>query len=184
MFSKHFSLIAVLILFAALTRIIPHYPNFTAVGAMALFGAAHLKNKWQAFLLPLVVLYLSDLFINNVIYAEYYNNFVWKISPFVYVAFLLILGIGYLLRGRISIGSVVGAGLGSSVIFFLFTNAASWIIDPMYTKDITGLFTAYAAGLPFFWGTLAGDLFYCGVLFGGYAWFTQRYPQWSLAAAK
>lgn len=184
MFSKHFSLIAVLILFAALTRIIPHYPNFTAMGAMALFGAAHLKNKWQALLLPLAAMYLSDLFINNVIYAEYYNNFVWKISPFVYVAFLLILGVGFFLRGRIRTGTVVGASLGSSVIFFLLTNAASWQIDPMYSKDLSGLFTAYAAGLPYFWSTVAGDLFYCGVLFGGYAWLTQRFPEWGLAISK
>lgn len=184
MFSKHFSLIAVLILFAALTRILPHYPNFTAVGAMALFGAAHLKNKWQAFLLPLVVMYISDLFINNVIYAEYYNNFVWKISPFVYLAFILIMGIGFLLRGRVKTEAVIGASLGSSVIFFLLTNAASWQLDPMYSKDLTGLLAAYGAGLPFFWSTMIGDLFYCGVLFGGYAWITQRYPEWGLAVSK
>ncbi|MEL6971044.1 MAG: DUF6580 family putative transport protein [Bacteroidota bacterium] len=181
LFSKHFTLIAVLILFAALTRIIPHYPNFTAMGAMALFGAAHLKNKWQVFLLLLGAMYLSDLFINNVIYAEYYNGFVWKISPFVYLAFLLIIGIGYLLRGRVNVQNVVGASLSSSLVFFLLTNAATWQVDPVYTKDFAGLMTAYVAGLPFFWGTLAGDLFYCGVLFGGYAWFTQRYPQWGVA---
>jgi hypothetical protein len=180
MSSKHYSFLAVLVLFTVLSRIIPHPPNFTAVGAVALFGAAQLKHKWQAFLLPLVALYISDLFINNVIYAEYYNNFVWKISPFVYVAFLLIMGIGWLLRGRVKIGSVLGASLSASVIFFLLTNAASWQVDPMYTKDISGLLTAYVAGLPFFWSTVAGDLFYCGVLFGGYAWLAQQYPALSL----
>ncbi len=180
LFSKHFTLMAVLILFAALTRILPHYPNFTAVGAMALFGAAHLKHKWQAFLIPLGAMYLSDLFINNIIYAEFYNGFVWKISPFVYLAFLLILGIGYLLRDRVNVKNVIAASLSSSVIFFLLTNAVSWQVDPIYTKDFAGLMTAYA-GIPYFWSTLAGDLFYCGVLFGGYAWFTQRYPQWGVA---
>lgn len=177
--SKNLILASILVLFAVLSRIIPHYPNFTALGAVALFGAAQLKDKWQAILVPLLALYLSDLFINNIIYADYYSNFVWKISPFVYVAFLGIMGIGWWLRGRINTTSVVSASLSASIIFFLLTNAASWQVSPLYTKDLTGFIAAIVAGIPFFWSTVAGDLFYCGVLFGAYAWFTQRYPAYA-----
>lgn len=174
--SKSLILAIVLVLFAVLSRIIPHYPNFTALGAVALFGASQLKDKWQALLIPVVALYLSDLFINNIIYADYYNNFVWKISPFVYIAFAMIMGIGWWLRGRVKTGNVIKASLTASIVFFLLTNAASWQVSPLYTKDFTGFVAAIVAGIPFFWSTVAGDLFYCGVIFGAYAWFRQQYP--------
>ena len=38
----------------------------------------------------------------------------------------------------------------------------------MYPKTVEGLMTCYAAGIPFFWNTVAGDLFYVAVLFGAY----------------
>ena len=117
--SKSLVLAIVLILFAVLSRIIPHYPNFTALGAVALFGASQLKDKWQALLVPIIALYLSDLFINNIVYADYYESFVWKISPFVYIAFAMILGIGLWLRGRVNAGNVITASLTASILFFL-----------------------------------------------------------------
>ena len=43
-----------LIVFAGLTRLLPHPPNFTALGAMGLFGAAYLDRRVMAFAVPLV----------------------------------------------------------------------------------------------------------------------------------
>lgn len=168
----------VLVAFAVLSRILPHPPNFTAIGAIALFGAAQLKSNWKAIAIPFFALFLSDLFINNVVYANYYDHFTWQISPFVYIAFALILALGFLgLRGNVKTGIIIGSSLIASVIFFLFTNAMSWQLDPMYTKDFSGLITSYVAGIPFFFNTVAGDLFYCGVLFGSYAWIKENYLQ-------
>ena len=167
----------VMILAAAVTRLIPHWPNFTAVGAMALFGAAYLPKRWMAFVVPFATLYLSDLIINNILYAGYYDHFVWRISPFVYLAFGLIILIGYLLRDRVSTGRVFGASITASTLFFLLTNFAVWLGSPVFPQNAAGLLGAYEAGLPFFWSTLAGDLFYSAVLFGGFAWLSQRLPQ-------
>jgi hypothetical protein len=50
-----------MVLLAALARLVPHPPNFTPVGAVALFAAAHFKRTWAAFLVPLLALLLSDL---------------------------------------------------------------------------------------------------------------------------
>ena len=36
-----------LILIAAFSRIIPHYPNFTPLCAIALFGAKYFRNKFE-----------------------------------------------------------------------------------------------------------------------------------------
>jgi hypothetical protein len=35
--------------------------NFTPIGAMALFGGCYFENRWKAFLVPLLTLWLSDL---------------------------------------------------------------------------------------------------------------------------
>jgi formate-dependent nitrite reductase membrane component NrfD len=48
----------------------------------------------------------------------------------------------------------------------LVTNFASWLNNPMYTQNFSGLLTSYIAGIPFFRNTLLGDLFYLSVLFG------------------
>ena len=54
--------VGVAILLISLTRLAPHAPNFTAIGAMAIFGGATLKNKWMAFSIP-VIWYVVDRFI-------------------------------------------------------------------------------------------------------------------------
>ena len=125
---------------------------------------------------PSLALYLSDLVINNVIYGGYYNSFVWQFSTFSYLGFGLIILLGFWLRNKVKVGNtVIGASLAASVLFFLVTNFGSWLANPLYTKDLAGLLTAYGAGIPFFWNTLAGDLFFSGVLFGSYAVLSRQY---------
>lgn len=50
-----------MVLVAALARLIPHPPNFTPIAAMALFGTAHFKSRWAAFLVPLLAMLVSDV---------------------------------------------------------------------------------------------------------------------------
>lgn len=167
---SQFIFLSGLILLAALCRLIPHWPNFTPIGAMALVGGAWFSRKYLAFLVPIAALYLSDLLLNNIVYAEYYQGLVWGISPFTYGAFALIVVLGLLLRGRVRPRNVLLASLGASSLFFLVSNFGVWMVDPFYPKNAAGLLAAYTAGIPFFWNTLAGDLFFSAVLFGAYAY--------------
>ncbi len=41
-----FGVVTLLILLAAITRLLPHPPNFAPIGGMALFGAAYYTRKW------------------------------------------------------------------------------------------------------------------------------------------
>ena len=68
--NTRFVAVAALVLIAALSRLLPHPPNVTAVGAMALFGGAYLSNRYFAVILPLISLFLSDLILNNVAYCR------------------------------------------------------------------------------------------------------------------
>jgi len=60
-FTTRLAVIAGIILAAALFRLVPHWPNFTPVAAIALFGGTYLHKKYLAFLVPLTALFISDL---------------------------------------------------------------------------------------------------------------------------
>ena len=65
---------AFIIILIASTRLLPHTDNFVPVFAMILFAAVHLKNKWQAILVSVGALWLSDLYLNNWGRAKWYSN--------------------------------------------------------------------------------------------------------------
>ena len=44
-----FTVLVALILLCAFSRMIPHMPNFSPLGAIGIFGAAYFTKKWQAF---------------------------------------------------------------------------------------------------------------------------------------
>jgi hypothetical protein len=61
--------LAGLIVLAALTRLLPHPPNFAPITAMAVFGAIRYRSRWAAGVTPLLALLLSDL-VREVLYRN------------------------------------------------------------------------------------------------------------------
>jgi hypothetical protein len=180
-------LIALMILLAALSRLLPHPPNFTPVGAMGLFGAAYFTRKYLAFIIPIAALFISDFLLNNLVYARLYPEFygegiVWFSNLGIYFAFAVIIAAGFLFLRKVKLSNLLIASLVASVLFFLITNFGSMLLDPRYPKTFSGLMAAYTAGIPFFWNTLLGDLFFTGVLFGSFEWVKRSHP--SLAFSK
>jgi hypothetical protein len=163
--NPRFATITGIILVAAVFRLLPHWPNVTPVAAMALFGGAYFSRKIFAFILPMAALFLSDLVLG-------FHGTMWA----VYLGFAITVAFGLLIRSKVSVWSVAGVVLGSSVIFFLLTNFASWMGSAFYAPTFTGLLTAYTAGLPFFLNSLLGDVFFAGVLFGSFQLLQQWYP--------
>lgn len=165
-----------LIALAALTRLLPHPHNFTPIGAIALFGAAYFNRQWLMLAVPFAALFLSDLFLNNVVYSGLYGNqFVLVTSWWIYAAFGLVMlaGMGWL-SPKVTAPRVLGASLTASLLFFLLTNFSVWAESSMYPKTALGLSACYAAGLPFLGNTILGDLFFSAAMFGIYEW-AKRY---------
>lgn len=153
--SSKFIFAAGLIIAAAFTRLIPHYPNFTAVGAIALFGGAYLPNKKLAFIVPFIAMLLTDLIIG-------FHQTMWA----VYLSFGLIVLIGLQVSKNKKITNILFATISSSILFFVVTNFAQWLSDPFYAKTGAGLVLCFTMAIPFFGYTALGDLFYVGLLFG------------------
>ena len=142
---------------AAALRLVPHPPNFSPIDAMALFSGAYLGRRWMAFAAPLAALFLSDLVLG------FYHGMVT-----VYATVALIVVIGWWLSSSRSPLRIAAAALAGSVTFFVITNFGMWLFSGFYPLTSAGLAACYVAAIPFFQNTVAGDLFYAALLFGGF----------------
>lgn len=159
------TLVVALIVLAAALRVAPHPWNLTPIGAMALFSGAMVRTRWAKFTLPLVALFVGDIFVGF-----------HRLMPAVYTSFLVSVAIGTWLEKRRSAARIAGATLLGAVQFFAVTNFAVWAALDTYPKTLAGLAACYVAGIPFFWNTLAGDALYVTLLFGGFALAERIFP--------
>lgn len=163
----------VLVIFAAaLSRLLPHPWNFTPIGAMALFGGAYLGDRKLALIVTLAALWLSDLLLNNLIYSAYFDGFAFSYPDafWTYGAFALVVLLGHwLLSKRRSALRIAGCSVTASTLFFVVSNFGVWASGQLYPQTWQGLVACYTAALPFYGNNLIGDLFYCTLLFGGFA---------------
>ena len=159
------SAILLAMFFAAAMRLVPHPPNFTPIGAMALFGGAYLGRNALAFAAPLGALLLSDLVLG------FYSG-----MGIVYAATAAAVLIGWAIARRRNLVSVALAAVASATLFFVVTNFGMWLFSGFYPVTYEGLVTCYVAALPFFQNSLAGDLFWSAVLFGGFALVERALP--------
>lgn len=150
-------ILTVFIVLAVLTRLLPHLPNFTPLTAIALFGGHYFNNRKLGYGLPLLIMFLSDLFIGF-----------YSISVFVYAAFVVVCTIGVFSK-KIGIKSIL---LGS-LTFFIISNFGVWIIG--YPKTISGLVECYYMALPFFRYSLLGDFTYGISMIYGYRFIEKHY---------
>jgi len=157
---------------AAFARLIPHPPNFTPVGGVALFGGAKLRG-WQAFLVPLLAMIATDPIRSRL--EGNYAPYSWA-TLVIYGCFLInvVLGRAFL-RHSSSARRIVSVALLGSLQFFLLTNLYEWWAGmAFYPHTFAGLLLCYTAALPFFARTILGDVFYTAILFGAYALLKRR----------
>ncbi|MBI2327684.1 hypothetical protein HYU92_05200 [Candidatus Curtissbacteria bacterium] len=165
-----------LIISSILLRLLPHLPNFTPLGASALFSGANFNKKCS------VIITMSALLIGDYLLL-YVNPFSTKpfdfstiYSPialfhstttFVYLSFLIYSLIGIWISHKKSINRILLGSVIASLQFFLITNFGVWATG-MYGRGLDGLLQSYIMGLPFFKYTILGDLFYSTLFFGAY----------------
>ncbi len=127
-------------LILALSRIIPHPPNFTPILASAIMAPLLIKDRWVGIAIPILAMFLSDIIIG---FHPY--QFV------VYSSILIIALISPMQKNYINLGIMAIAG---SVWFFLTTNFAVWLLWDYYPKNFEGLISCYTLAIPFFKNTL------------------------------
>ncbi len=174
---KKFGIIVGMVLLAALSRVLPHPPNFAPMTALALFSGAYCMSAFSSrtmsriatFLLPLIAMLVSDTVLEFTTGWGFHSG-----MPIIYGTIAFIAIIGMWLQHRLSVGNIALATFSGSVIFFVVTNFFVWFGGAMYPQTGAGLIACYTAALPFFGNSLMGDATYSIILFGGFA-FAERY---------
>ena len=174
-FTPRFVVVVSVIIIAALLRLLPHWPNFTPIAAMALFAGTYFDRKQYAFAIPFASMILSDIILGL------HSN-----MPAVYLSFGITVLIGMAIRRNVNVGSIFLASLSSSVIFFLVTNFSSWLASPFYPQTFTGLLECYIAGLvffrdqanglSFFLNDILGTTFFSALFYGAFFLAEMRFP--------
>ncbi len=154
----------IFVVVAILGRFVVHLPNFTPIGALALFAGFYLPKRY-AVILPIAVMFVCDLFIG------FYNPAVMLV---VYGSFIgITLAVGLLKKHRSAL-VIGGATLASSLVFFLTTNFAVWAFANYYEHTLAGLLYCFTLALPFLKYSLMGDFFWVAIFFGSYAYYVLR----------
>ena len=159
-------LAVILILAAAIFKVITYPNSYDPIIAMALFGGAVIKDKRFAFVLPLFAMFLSDFLLEiSRIERGFYG---WGQLPN-YIILAIITIFGFRLK-KINVINVIGFSLGASVIFYLLSNLSYFFIDNRiyhtYTNDVKGFLNNYYSALPFMKAHV--DLLFSIILFGVY----------------
>ena len=142
--------------------------NFAPISAIALCGAIYLPRR-LAIILPVTILVVSDLALNQVHYHVPF--WTWEIVPR-YIALAAIIALGWCVRANPTFLRVFGSAIVASLVFYLITNTGSWLAEPAYAKTLNGWIQALTSGLPgypstwwFYRHTFLSDIFFSSLFF-------------------
>lgn len=162
--------LAVMVIVAAVYRVIPDRPlGFAPQIAIALFSGAMIKDRKLAFLFPVLSMLISDLLYEGLFAAGWapYGGFyggMWMN----YLLFASVTVFGMMIR-KLNVQNIVLASLAGPTYFFLISNFLTWtgIGDFVeYPKTWEGLMACYAAGIPFYKGSLMATVAFSSLFFG------------------
>jgi hypothetical protein len=157
-----------LVVIAALSRVLLYPYNFSPIIGMAVFAGAVIKDRRLAFALPLLSMFLSDVLFEVFNIAPGF----WGWGQLVGYGILALITVIAFSMKKINVLSVAGYSIGSSILFFFLSNSAFFIFDnPIYhtyTQNFSGYIATLAGGLPFLKTGVIADLVYSTILFGTY----------------
>lgn len=157
-----------LIVAAALSRVLMYPDNFSPMIGMAVFGGAVIKDKKLAFAFPVLAMFLSDVMFEVFHIAQGF----WGWGQLVGYGILALITIIAFSLKKINVFSVAGYSIGSSLLFFFLSNSAFFVFDNpiyhLYPQNFSGYMGSLAGGLPFLKTGILADLVYSTILFGSY----------------
>ncbi len=131
--------------------------NFTPVGAIALFGGAYFADKWKAYAVVLLALFLSDIAINYLYTSKlvfWYSGSVW-----VYLIFAIMVFIGSLIK-KVNFANVLLASVAGICVHWLIIDLP-FLYGTLYPHTLAGYGQSLFAAIPFERNMVLGDIVFC-----------------------
>jgi hypothetical protein len=177
---KGFIIISIYILVIALSKLIPHTENFSAITGMVIFGGFMFGRQKNFFLITIVALFFTDFIFNNYVHPEYFPHrtglvFFSGYMIWVYLSYALIILLASFFLRKFSYLKLFSTAIAGSIVFYLITNFAWLYPATLYSRDFAGIIQSYAAALPFFRTSLVSDVLFSFLIFGVYDLVVNRY---------
>ena len=154
--------------------------NFTPLGAMALFGGCYYQDKWKAYLVPLLTLWLTDIILNRFVFFHkwvfFYDGFFW-----VYASFALMVLIGSYIKS-VSVKRVVMVSIVGALTHWIVSDVGLWLnggclpTQGPYIPTWKTLVQTMEFALPSMYKLLIGNLVFGALLFGCFELMQRRFP--------
>lgn len=128
----------------AVTRFVPHPPNFTSLIALSYYTPALLGFRFIP--IALISFAFTDIFFG------YHNTLFFTWGSVVLIGFL-----GLYLKSS-PLKRIAGT-LISAVVFFVITNLGVWL-SGLYSSDLSGLIVTYLLAIPFFANNVVSALLF------------------------
>ena len=133
----------------AISRLVPHPPNFTPILTSAIIGPLVIKDRFYGAAIPIIAMFISDIILG-------FHSYQFII----YSTILVVSLISPMKKSYIKFGFLA---LLASLWFFISTNFAVWLMWDFYPKNIEGLINCYTLALPFFKNTLISTILFTGI---------------------
>lgn len=155
-------LLASVVIFGLSLRLVPTIPNFSPFLAIAMFSGIFFDNKKLALFLPLAIQIGLDLTLG---YGTQELNLILVHMTTMYLGIICIIGLGFLVKKNYNFRNTIFGISGGTIAFFLITNLGSWLTNPIYSSDFSGLLASYLAGLEFLKYSLMSGILFSIILF-------------------
>jgi len=156
--------------------LMPHFDvlaNFSAIGAVALFGGAYFKNKTNAILLPLAALFISDL---GLVFTKGLDYGFYEGWYYTYIAFILMVVIGHFVIKTISPGRILVAVIAGVFMHWIVSDFGVWYGSTFYPQTAGGFWSCLVAAIPFERNFLYATIAYSAVMFTAFEQLRAKYP--------
>jgi hypothetical protein len=137
-------------------RIFVHIgPNVEFVTTATILSGLYLGSPYF-FIVPLVVMFVSDTIIGNT------NIYIFTWSAYVVIGLVSLSTQKFFHKSKFKVFGITILSFLSVLFFYFWTNFGVWYLDQwgMYPRSLSGLIQAYVMGLPFLKYQMLGNLFF------------------------
>ena len=150
--------------------------NFSAVGAIALFGGAYFNNNIKAFGFPLLILLLSDIFLAKTSdMGFFYGGWYWT-----YIAFVLMVVVGKVMLKKVNVQNFVLSNVVMVLVHWIVSDISAMYVPGLYEPTLAGYWTCLVAAIPYELNFVYGSLVYGTLMFGSFELLKAKFPYLTL----